>query len=841
MRIGILGIAGVLAAAMVARVGLAEQTPVSYARQIKPLLEKRCEDCHSGDEPKGQFDVTSVENLKNHGKKAGPGVIPGKPDQSAILQYITAAKKPRMPKGKDSLPAAEVELIRSWIAQGAPDDSATVIASADEERPEKKNETPDAPPPVFTGDENWDPGLDWNASEVVAVRRYLRLKKLPPATRPVMVQSAGPNPIDNFVWEKWISSGIKPSTQLCDDATFLRRAYLDLIGVIPPAEDAKKFVADKKKDKREKLIDALLKRTDDYAANWAPFWEDALCSNGQHQGGVGTHGNYRKWVFDNFASNKPYDLMVQELLDPTMPNHPERYVLNDDHTRVLQSAADVAQVFLGTAIKCASCHNHFLNEEWPQARAAAFAGYFTDKDLELVRCERKTGQFAKTHFMFDLPAAPQDAPKNEKQRLKRVAELITDPTNPRFSKTIVNRLWKRYIGLGLFEPADDYRLDTPAANAELLDWLADDFVRHGYNIRRTVRMILTSRTYQLKYDPALEDHFDTAKPTEPRWYRSPSLRRLTEEQLLDSIAVAVNQKVLPLEKRAYNSDESTPLTRSLGRPATRNEVSTARPEDSAIVQSLELLNGQEYHDRIYKGDLIAAMSIEPDAAKVVDQAYWAVYGRAPTEKEKAVGVEFLTTSPKPDANAPVEVVWLDDELPAAATPQKDKWQFYSASEKKPFSGKKTHGQSGQSDATGDSAMQHAVTGLNLKAGPKDTLFAYVYLDPARPPKEIMLQWHSGKAWNHRAYWGEDLIPFEPRTKIGDLPKPGQWVRLEVPAEKLGIKSPTLKIDGLSFDQFGGIVYWDKSGIKTGPPVWNPDSIGDLFWALITSPAFAYIN
>ncbi len=117
-------------------------------------------------------------------------------------------------------------------------------------------------------------------------------------------------------------------------------------------------------------------------------------------------------------------------------------------------------------------------------------------------------------------------PTDITSRLHRVAQLLTDPTDERFSKTIVNRLWKRYLGLGLFEPVDDYRVDQPPSHPELLDWLAYDFMQHGYDLKHTIRLILTSRTYQLKYDPKLEDHFDVAKPTAPRYFRSPSLRGL---------------------------------------------------------------------------------------------------------------------------------------------------------------------------------------------------------------------------------------------------------------------------------------------------------------------------
>ena len=139
--------------------------------------------------------------------------------------------------------------------------------------------------------------------------------------------------------------------------------------------------------------------------------------------------------------------------------------------------------------------------------------------------------------------------------------------NPRFAKTVVNRLWKRYLGLGLFEPADDFRLDSPPANPQLLDWLAYDFIEHGYDLKHAIKRILSSRTYQLKYDAKLEDHFDVAKRDESRYWRSPSLRKLTAEQVIDSIRVATSQKQED-KSRLYHGMQSTTLTRTLGRPSS---------------------------------------------------------------------------------------------------------------------------------------------------------------------------------------------------------------------------------------------------------------------------------
>jgi hypothetical protein len=690
-----------------------------------------------------------------------------------------------------------------------------------------------------------------------AARRAYRLSLVPPAPKPPVVSSPGYNEIDRFIVAKWEADKLpeaKSPPPVCDDATFLRRIYLDLTGVIPSAEASRAFVADKAPDKRAKWVDKLLADKEAYAAHWTPFWEEALASS-PTVGGVATHGNYTEFIYNSFLENKPYDLMVAELLDPTLPGHQQSsaanangkinvigFVRNDDEKDTLQTAANTAQVFLGTGMKCASCHNHFLNKEWPQKRFTAFASLFGSNDLELVRCEKRSGQFVAAAFPFDLPNTPTTVPKDIDGRLHYLTTLLIDPTDPRFARTLVNRLWKRYMGLGLFEPADDFRLDRPASHPELLEWLADDFMRHSYDIKHTIRLILSSRSYQLRYNPALEDHFNVQKPDEPRYARSPSLRRLTAEQFIDSIreASAKNWD----GQRLYRTSTSTALTRALGRPASRNEISTGRADDVAVVQSLEMLNGDELHQFIYDGEILDELAAQSDRKKIIEQLYWAVLNRPPTASEIKLGLAYLKkNSPgasSQKAAAPIETVWLDDELPAGATTNGEAWQWATAPVAPVFSGHRSHTLKAAAQP-----QQHFFTGAQpLKFEPKSRLFAYVYIDPANPPKEIMMQWFQND-WEHRAYWGQDSIGYgtsgqASRRKMGALPKAGQWMRLEVPAALVGLDS-TAGITGWSFDQLGGKVYWDKSGVVCQPRSPETEPLGDMLWALVVSPEFQFIR
>jgi hypothetical protein len=494
-----------------------------------------------------------------------------------------------------------------------------------------------------------------NSEQLLIERRATRLAELPPAPAPPEVKGDIYNPIDAFIAARWRDApqGHEPKT--CDDATFLRRAYLDVVGVISTSAEANRFLASPaNRAKREKLVDQLLDRKSDYAAHWTPFWEDALASqNVLAQGGILTRGNYREWLQQSFEHNRPFDVMVAELIDPTMPRRHKsenkevlgetyaiQYVRNEDHTVTLQTAANVSQVFLGTSMKCASCHDHFENNEWPQERFLAFAGMFAPANLERIRCELRTGQTVAARFPFEMPGSRSDVPSDVEDRLHLVAQMITDPANPRFARTIVNRLWKRYLGLGLFEPADDFRLDSAPSHPELLDWLARDFVEHGCDLKHTIRLILTSRTYQLRYDPELEDHFVTGQTNAPRFYRSPGLRRLTAEQVLDSVRVATSGQFVPAE-RCFLDARSTALARALGRPASRNEISTARPDDVAVVQSLELVNGHELHEMIYGNALTSETAAKGDPRRVVDRLYRAALSRPATVAEKNAGRGYL--------------------------------------------------------------------------------------------------------------------------------------------------------------------------------------------------------
>ena len=768
--------------------------------EARTLLNRRCVGCHAG--------VTPAAGLRLDRLPGSPVVIVGNSAASGLIKRVSG-EPARMPPTGPPLSAAEIARLRAWIDAGASWPGQGLPVIPDDNGP--------ADPALVKA-------LEQPGEAALLARRKQRLARVPKPT--------GPANVDAYLRARAPQGRV---SALCDDSTFVRRVHLDLVGAIPTIAEAREFTGDTKVGKRERLIDRLLARSEDYAAHWRPFWEDALASVAHNSlGGIPTNGDFREWISRNFRENRPYDLLVAELLDPAMPGHPARTVEFGDRTRVisflrndsqpaaLTSAANVGQVFLGMRLKCASCHDHMEDAAaWPQSRFLAFAGLFGGRDMMQIRCEQSMQRTIAAGFPFRLAGAPATVPSGARERAHYGATLLTDPANPRFAQTIVNRLWKRYLGMGLYEPADDFREDRQSANPELLEWLAYDLMEHGFDLKHTIRRILNSRAYQASYDSKLADTFDPIKPEAARHFLSPSLRRLTAEQFLDSVRVAVSQRFDP-NLRVYHDESSSSLSRSLGRPAIRNEVSTARPADVAVVQALELLNGNELHHLVYSGDWLERIARDNDDPAKVEALYWAVLSRPPSAEELALGVRSLGESSRTEAMAlQREIVWMDDAIPESARPLNKKesrsWEWIED----PAAHGKAHRH------TGDGEHGFELADPPLRIDPGDVLYAEVWIDPRNPPAEIGLALSDG-ARTYQVTW-----------KSGRLPAPGVWHPVEVSAEELGAAART--VNSARFRQTGGTVHWDRLGLRKKRLDPNAAPLGDLAWALINSPEFHYVR
>jgi mono/diheme cytochrome c family protein len=463
---------------------------VSYARQIKPLLTTKCYGCHGNGAAQGGYRMDTRESFITGGE-THPVVRPGDSANSLLIKMVRGEVPGKvMPPVGPRLTAVEVALLSRWIDEGA--------------------SFGDVKPAAAT----WKPSL------------VPRIVALPPA-KPGLE-----NPIDRLLAQYFNANRVAPRP-LVDDRTYARRVYLDLIGLLPPPEELRAFIADDRPDKRVRLGRRLLADRKNYAEHWLTFWNDALRNDYAGTGYIdGGRTQITSWLLNALAENKRYDRFVKELVSPTpdsagfIKGIVWRGVVNASQTPEMQAAQNISQVFMGINLKCASCHNSFTSE-WKLADAYGMAGIFAEKPLETVRCDQPTGEVAAIKFLYpELGAIAADAPREE--RARQLAALLTSPKNGRLARTMVNRLWARLMGRGLVEPADE--MDTRPWSPELLDWLAGDFARGGYDLKRTMELIVTSRAYQL---PAMSLKSERASSFT---FNGPVVKRLSAEQFVDAVS-----------------------------------------------------------------------------------------------------------------------------------------------------------------------------------------------------------------------------------------------------------------------------------------------------------------
>ncbi|MGB7326027.1 MAG: DUF1549 domain-containing protein [Rubripirellula sp.] len=340
------------------------------------------------------------------------------------------------------------------------------------------------------------------------------------------------NPIDRII-DRSLAAGGRERPEPLDDATFLRRVSLDLVGLLPTPDEALAFLADTAPDKRVRLIDDLLAREISYADHWLTFWNDLLRNDYAGTGFI-TNGRTQisGWLYESLVGNKSFDAMVCELIAPTDDSSAGfingikwRGTVSAGQTLPIQFSQSVSQSLLGINMKCASCHDSFI-DRWTLAEAYGLAAIYADEPLELHRCDKPTGEKAVAAFLFpEIGNVDASAPKQE--RLKQLAELLVHPENGRVPRTIVNRLWGQLMGRGIVHPLD--AMQTEPWNADLLDWLAIDFHEHGFDLKHTLRRIVTSQAYQSR--AAVNGNVDE----DDYVYDGPRTKRLTAEQFRDAI------------------------------------------------------------------------------------------------------------------------------------------------------------------------------------------------------------------------------------------------------------------------------------------------------------------
>jgi Protein of unknown function (DUF1553)/Protein of unknown function (DUF1549) len=462
------------------------------------------------------------------------------------------------------------------------------------------------------------------------------------------------NFIDGLVWAKLKQLGLTASEGAAD-ATFHRRAYLDVIGRLPTPDETRTFLADTAADKRAKLIDRLLDRPE-YADFWANKWADLLRPNPYHVGIKATF-NLDAWIRDQFRRNRPYDQFVRELLTAkgsTFKNGAVVFYRNRREPDELTTM--VSQLFLGVRLECAKCHQH-PSERWSQKDFYSFAAFFGRIGRKGTGISAPISGSEETMFVKEsgavkhpltgevLPPTPPlgkplDIPPGDDPR-EKLADWMTAADNPFFAKVIVNRVWADLMGRGLVDPVDDLRDTNPPTNPELLDALAIDFRKNGYDLKKLIRTIVTSAAYGLSSTPTDRNVGDTRNYS--RRYRT----RLRAEALLDAASdvTGVPEKfdAMPPGSRAMEAWTvrfDSKFLDSFGRPDPNQDPPCERTSDTTVVQALHLMNAPGLAAKITaEGSRAATLAAgKKTAAEIVEELYLLVYCRKPTAEETAACV-----------------------------------------------------------------------------------------------------------------------------------------------------------------------------------------------------------
>ncbi len=670
--------------------------PLSFATDVQPVFTAYCTSCHNSSDAKSGLDLSTLAGLLEGGKKAGPALLLDAPETSPLLLYLRGELQPRMPKDEPPLSADQIALLGRWARTYAAQEigegsrpagavegslltgNALRTSSRDAWSPNRLTVAPGRDSLAHTTDlrtrirydhlattytaaaprqpESGAPNLRLTLDAKERIDRYQRFRRLSLVGPPPHVPAGNPeldHPIDRFIYSSFQQADLR-APKLASDRDFIRRAFLDVVGVYSKFDDVQRFVTDASEEKYEKLIDSLLERHSDYAENWVPQWADALASDTDNtfsSSSDGIRSDFRRWLAKSFERNRPLDEMVLELFKADASAPTGRYILSQSRDTSVLSAADISQVFLGEPMRCASCHNHFENQDLTLARTISFASYFSEDDLELIRCGEHSGEFLAPKLPFALPEYDEGTPRTLKARKETAGLWLVDPTNDRFAEVMANRIWKRYFGVGLYEPADEWSSDIEASHPDLLRWLADDFRSNGFDVKRTVRLILTSRTYRHALDSAHPTTFDRAAPDAPRYFASPGLRRLTAEQYWDSAREVLGMpwqgahRTYQSWNRVFQMVRPPSLVIAMGAPIVRREAQTDRIDNASAKQALLMMNGESFNDLIADSpalsNIIDSFNRHQELNTALRDVYRLVLSREPSADEQRIAEQYF--------------------------------------------------------------------------------------------------------------------------------------------------------------------------------------------------------
>jgi hypothetical protein len=680
----------------------AQPRAISFRNQIVPIFSRYgCNSggCHGKATGQNGFKLSLLgfDPQFDYGalvKEArGRRVFPAAPEQSLLLLKASAS----VPHGgglRIKRDSAEYSLLRRWIEQGALPGSADdpqlvsikvwpqsavmarhaqqrVIVTAEYSDGHKRDVTHEAQfksnaPQVAGVDDEGAVTTDDGTGDTAVMARYLghvdvcrimvplasaggRRPKLPPG-----------NYVDRLVEAKWKQLKLAPSP-LCDDATFLRRLFLDTIGTLPTPEEVREFLADTNPQKRAAWIDRVLARNE-YADFWTAKWGELL-RNKRRTGREAQRGTYafHAWIRNAFASNMPYDRFVRGIVaaQGTVDQHPPVIWYREVRNLVHQTN-DTAQLFLGTRINCAQCHHHPY-EKWSQDDYYQFQAFF-------ARLGRKSGESAAEPAIYVRPDGevfqpvtrqlmqprgldgPPVVVGDDEDRRQKLVDWMAEPSNPMFAAAICNRYWAHFLGRGLVEPLDDMRVTNPPSNPPLVAALAEDLVKHHFDLKHLVRTILNSTTYQLASDPT-PDNIDDEQN-----YARAYPRRVMAEVILDAVSQVTgtveNFGGLPKGTRAIQlPDESigSYFLDVFGRPQRETACECERPREANLAQALHMLNSVELQSKVSDGNGRIAQLVKDKkpSDEVIDELYLAALSRYPRGDERRTVLAYVAAQSNP--------------------------------------------------------------------------------------------------------------------------------------------------------------------------------------------------
>jgi hypothetical protein len=698
--------------------GVANQIPINFKNQIAPIFTKLgCNSggCHGKASGQNGFKLSLLgfypeDDFEFLVKEArGRRLFPPSPGESLLLQKATG-KSPHGGGKRMEVGSYEYRMLYRWVEQGMPygnpddpyvvgieckpeqrlmdrgkDQQITVLARYSDGSTEDVSRMAlyEANDPEMA--EATEAGLIKTldlAGEVAIMARYQGQVSTFRATIPLGADTSGvPAPVnfvDEAVFAKLKLLGIPPS-ELCDDATFLRRVHVDVTGTTPTEDVVREFLADKDPDKREKLVDRLLD-TEAYADYFTNKWNLVLRNKKRNTGDLhGTYAFYR-WIWDSLYENKPYDQFVREIITATGETSTNPAVVwYREVDQVNEQVEDTAQLFLGLRIQCARCHHHPF-EKWSQNDYYGLAAFFTTvgkknilevgardrntRDKRILHTE-KVAQSQNPRSKENLKPAglgsdPLEIPATSDPR-HFLADWMARKDNPFFAHSVVNRYWKHFFDRGIVEPEDDMRATNPPSNPELLQGLATNFIENGFDLKWLVRTICNSRTYQLSALP--NDYNLKDKQNFSRYYP----KRLTAEVLYDAFhqVTSTTQKYtgLPGGTRAVQLPDPAIgpyFLKVFGQPQGDTACECERSQEANLAQSLHLLNSSEVQTKIASGSGRAAKLAgdkERSHDERVQELYRWAYSRQPNDDEQQIAMAHIKKHEANEKIAYEDIVW----------------------------------------------------------------------------------------------------------------------------------------------------------------------------------------